>query len=262
MARLRRSASWRGGRSADENQAWNHLTQQLTKQLSLCTHRLHVHRLLDSRAREDILEFVPQAPDSPRRRCMVDRLDDRRVEILATGEGLIESQLTELATHRGLSQLDHTGDDETESHTVSATREAACRTQPSICDRRVINIRHSIAGLDRVFDLDVEHAIDVDRDVVERDRHLVEHRYGLLLEVLHVRDAIDHRKEEVQASVERLREPTETLDDVRRLLRHHDQTEIRRGGGLTEAVGYGGGTGEAIKASVSIRGGSAKASGG
>jgi len=63
--------------------------------------------MFDSRRRVDISDFVSEARDSPRLRRDVDAANDVGVEMLATSESLVQSDLAKLTAHRRLRKLNH-----------------------------------------------------------------------------------------------------------------------------------------------------------
>ena len=77
----------------------------------------------------------------------------------------------------------------------------------------------------------VKHAVKCYRDVVLRDRSLRWDCQRRFLQGVHVRDAVEKRDERVKPSSQRPRVLTQTLDDVRALLRDDAKTlreELRR----------------------------------
>ena len=69
--------------------------------------RLPSTDMFDSRWRVNISDFVSETRDTPRLRRNVDAANDVGVEMLATGESLVQSDLAQLTAHRHLRKLNH-----------------------------------------------------------------------------------------------------------------------------------------------------------
>ena len=76
--------------------------------------------------------------------------------------------------------------------------------------------------------LDVENAVDLDRNVVLGDGGLVGDGDGLLLERVHVRDAVDEGDEAVDPGAERPEVLAEALNHECLLLRHDADAPVHR----------------------------------
>ena len=121
---------------------------------------------------------------------------DRRVDRGALLERAVEVELAHLGTHRGLRKLRR-------------------------CEEVVADAVRCLSG---IHHLHVEDSVDRHRDVVLRDALLRRHVDRLLLQGVAVGHAVEERHEDVEARVESAAVLAQSLDDVRRLLRHYDRS--------------------------------------
>ena len=85
-------------------------------------------------------------------------------------------------------------------------------------------VADAVAGLRGIHHLHVEDSVDRNGDVVLRDALLRRHVDRLLLQGVAVGHAVKERHEDVEARVESAAVLAQSLDDVRRLLRHYDRS--------------------------------------
>jgi hypothetical protein len=78
-------------------------------------------------------------------------------------------------------------------------------------------VPHAVRGLEGVCDACVEYAVDLQCDIVGRDGHLVRNRQGLLLERVHVGDAVHDRDQQVEPRLQHTLKFSETLDNLHRV---------------------------------------------
>ena len=161
--------------------------------LALGAHLLF-HRGQHVLRRRDVLDLVAQHLHAPRLGGLVELGDDRDVDVGALLERAVEVDLADLAAQRRLREL---------------------RDGEQV-------VLDAVGGALRVEDLEVEHAVDADLDVVAGDADLLRDVERRFLERVLVADDVDERHQDVEAGVERAGVPAEPLDDEGALLRDDD----------------------------------------
>ena len=134
----------------------------------------------------------------------LDLLDNGAVQCLALFKGLIECDLSDFGSHGGLGE-------------VRDGRE---------------QVLDPVAGLIRVFDLNVEDAINVECHVVLRDGMLRGNMHDLFPEVMGVGDGVDEGDFEVEAWLHLAVVFIEAVEQDGVLLVHHDENAKQVGIGL------------------------------
>lgn len=134
---------------------------------SLC---LQDHRLLDIWGWFNILYLIPECWNAPLGSVLLNVLNDVQVELLALLKQAIQSQSADFTAHCSLSKVWDSG----------------------------LVIFDPIGCFLWVNDLDVEDTIDVKRDVILCDCHLGANLDYLLSHIMHIRDLLNHRDNEIE----------------------------------------------------------------
>jgi len=121
------------------------------------------HACEDLKRRVDVSNFIAEKLNTPLFSVFLDVLDNLHVDLVTLLECLIESQLTDLTTHRGLSQVD-------DGFSV------------------VLDV---VARLLWVNHLDVDDTIDLNKHVILGDSGLLRDLNHLFSKIMHVLDLID-----------------------------------------------------------------------
>ena len=132
---------------------------------------LRLHGVQNFLGWREVLDFVAQHLHTPVQRSLVDGGHDLRVDDVPFFKGLVEFELADDASQRGLCQLCH-------------------------CDDVV---GRTIAGAHRIGDLKVQDAINLQLRVVARDADLARHIQRYFFEAVLVGNAVDEGNQEIQA---------------------------------------------------------------
>ena len=148
-------------------------------------------RVVDGVGQQDVGNLITQHFHAPGLRGFIQRVDDFDVDFRAFFKGFVQLNLADDRAQRGLRQ---TGGG-------------------------VAIVGNAVAGRLRVDDLQIEHAIDADADVVAGDALLLRYVKGFFFQGVAVGDAVDEGHEDVKTGFQRARVFAQTLHDVGRTLR-------------------------------------------
>ena len=158
--------------------------------LPVCAH-LFLHRVLNRRRRINAAQFHPGHPQTPSVGGLVENSAQLGIDFVAAGQGLFQGHPADDIAQRSRGQLFHSDD-----------------VVVDLVDRRLG------AG-----DLEVDHRVDIDREVVLGDHRLRREGDHPLTQIHPGSDPIDERDQQGELAGHRLAVAAESLDHRRLSLR-------------------------------------------